>query len=163
MTKSIFSLILLITFLGNSSAQGGVDVKSISIDKLDFESINKEVKIEFCNTKKVSIDSLFKREGWWTSYTQLKIDDRSVDILGYNGRGTDYWYFDKAYIELHNYKPNVIFRVSDCIIREIKDDSIKFQWTIREYTNKEGPSGINPETINLWINKSDISSILIRK
>ncbi|WP_299111349.1 hypothetical protein [uncultured Winogradskyella sp.] len=163
MKKISLCLLFFIVFFSNLHAQGGVDVKSISIDKIDSNYLNKDVKIEFCGTKKISIDSLFIREGWWTRYTEIVINDKSVDIVGYIGKGSDYWYYDKAYIELHNYKPNIAFRVSECFLREIKDDSVKFQWTIGEYTDKEGHSGINPETINLWINKSDISSILIRK
>lgn len=160
--KIILSVILFVFALSNSFSQGGVNVKSIPVDSINENYLNKEVKIDLLNTKKKSKDSLVIRNRFWTSYTEVLIDNKIVDVIEYNGRGTDYWYYDKAYLELHNYQNNVVFRVHKCVIREINEDSIKFQWTLKSYSQKEVVTN-NIKLKEVCISKSLISSLLIRK
>ncbi|MHA7843550.1 MAG: hypothetical protein ACX93I_09540 [Winogradskyella sp.] len=160
--RIILPIILFVFFLSNSFSQGGVNVISIPIDSIDKNYLNKEVKIDLLNTKKVSTDSLVIKNRFWTSYTEVLIDNKIVDVIEYNGRGTDYWYYDKAYVELHNYQNNVVFRVYKCVIKEINEDSIKFQWTLKPYNQKDVVTN-NIKLEDVCISKSLISSLLIRK
>ena len=153
---------MFVFFLSNSFSQGSVNVISIPVDSIDKNYLNKEVKIDLLNTKKVSTDSLVARNGFWTSYTEISINNKVIDITEYNGRGTDYWYYDKAYIELYNYQDNITFRVHKCVIKEINEYSIKFQWTLKPYNQKEVVTN-NIKLEDVYISKSLIKSLLIRK
>jgi hypothetical protein len=158
----LFFVIVLFSF-NNIIAQGGVNVKLIQVDFLDSSYLNKEIKIDFKNTLKTDQDPSFSLKDLWTSHTKITINNKLIEITEYNGRGTDYWYYDKAFLELHNYKPNLNFRVSKVIIREIKTDSIKFQWTIEPYNSDENNhTEITQEIRDVWIRKESIESILIK-
>lgn len=158
----LFFIIILSSF-NNIVAQGGVNVKLIQVDSLDSSYVNKEIKIDFKNTLKADTESSFKLKDLWTSHSKITIDNKLVEITEYNGRGTDYWYFDKAFLQLNNYKPNLVFRVSKSIIKEITNESVKFQWTIEHYYGKENNSTrIKPVIKDIWISKEVINGILIK-
>lgn len=156
MKRYSMALFFIISFfhLNSLIAQGGVNVKLIQVDSLNSNYLNREVKIDFKSTEKIKKNS-FSIKYLWTSQTKVSIENKEVDLTEYNGRGIDYWNFDKAFLELYSYKPNLVFRVSKSIIKEIKNDSIKFQWTIQPFNSKgKNSTEIKPEVKDVWVEKN---------
>ena len=158
--KIVLCFVVLMLHTTYSRAQGGVDVASIPVDSLTSDHIGKSAMINFFSKKTVSSDSILTR-GFWVSYLDIHLNNKNVDIIAYNGRGADYWYYDKAYIELQNYKAGLNYRVYDCIIKDFNEDTITFRWTLRPY-KKAISEELKPEKLEVVIPKSSIAYILFK-
>jgi hypothetical protein len=125
-------LLFFLFFFTKASSQSGVNVLRIEIDSLDSSFINKEVKIIFkTGPSKENYHWYFNSKG------KIKLKGKEIELISSHGRGTDYWYFGKAYLESENYTKDLTLRIYECIVKEISKDSIKFQWKLQYYKETE--------------------------
>ncbi|MBL7834643.1 MAG: hypothetical protein JNK18_11850 [Cyclobacteriaceae bacterium] len=121
--------VFLIGLIGCYSAwgQGGVDIKYIPIDSINSGFINREVKLDFTTSENV------KERTWSYDTITLTFDSTPIEFVEIKGQGTDHYYFKDEFLQSENYKSGHILRIYKCVVKELHNDSIRFELTFQLY------------------------------
>ena len=77
---------------------------------------------------------------------------------------TDYWYFDKEYLESFDYNPGLVLRIEEIEIVDMMTDSILFRMTLDQFKKvKKNLERVSLETKGTWILRDKIEGVLIRE
>lgn len=152
----------ILIFSGDLFSQGGVDVRYVAIDTLNKSLIGQKIKIDFKSSNGTKRHVMQKARIRDT--VAITINDKPFTLFERKGTGTDYWYFDKEYLESFDYNPGLILRIKDIEIVDMSDDSILFRMTLDQFRKvKDNLEQVSSETTDTWILRDKIEGVLIRE
>lgn len=142
-------------------AQGGINVRYVPIKAINASLKGQEVKIDFKSKRE---KRALAQKSRIADTVKITLDNKPVDVIEVKGRGVDYWYFDREYLQSHTYQPGMILQIHKIVVQDITKDSILFRMTLQLFKMNENKTlnEQSSEIQDIWIPKKSLDGIMIK-